>query len=68
MKTHYPSGPVCKTISGNLDTKIVRGVASNDYVSVNNAVWESEDLKEKLLCKVEKDINIESKGLSSRKN
>jgi hypothetical protein len=35
---------------------------------VANAVWESEDLREKLLCKVEKDINIESKGLSSRKN
>ncbi len=46
----------------------MRGVATNDRVSVANAVWESEDLREKLLCKVEKDINIESKGLSSRKN
>ena len=66
MKIHYPSGPVCKTISGDLDAKIVRSVATNDFVSVTNAVWESEDLKEKLLCKVEKDIDIESKRLSSR--
>ena len=51
-----------------MDAKIARGVATNDRVSVANAVWESEDLREKLLCKVEKDINIESKGLSSRKN
>ena len=68
MKIHYPSGPVCKAISGDLDPKIVRGVATNERMSVINAEWESKDLRGKLLRKVEKDINSEIKGLSSRRN
>lgn len=68
MTIDYPSTQQRKTITEELDAKIIRGVANNERVFIANAVWDSKDLKDMIMCKIEKDVVNEFKGLCSRRN
>ncbi|CAB4020241.1 hypothetical protein AC249_AIPGENE23172 [Paramuricea clavata] len=50
------------------NVEIIRGVANNERVSIANAVWDSRDLKDMIMCKIEKDVVNEFRGLCSRRN
>ena len=68
MKVNYHSKTLTKTLTGEIDASIARSLASGQYNTVVNTFWKSTKHKENLLTKVEKQIEDECAGLSSRKH
>ena len=68
VKVNYHSKTLTKTLTGEIDASIARSLASGQYNTVVNTFWKSTKHKVNLLTKVEKQIEDECAGLSSRKH
>jgi len=64
----YPSKTLTKTLTDESVKSIARSLASGEHDTIVNAVWKSSKMKEKLMTKVEKEIEDECAELSSKKN